>query len=280
MAPSNFSEKLDQAWQLNSSLLCVGIDPDPNRFAAPSTGKVDAITDYTKAIIAATAAHSCAYKFQIAHYAAIAAESQLAATISWVKATYPKHIVILDAKRGDVSSTAEYYAQEAFVRYQADAVTLNPYLGEASLAPFLRDPSRGGILLCRTSNLGSGELQQQGEPPLFIRVAQMAARLWQKQPNVGLVIGANCPDDLRLVRQIVPKAPILTPGIGVQQGDLEATLKAGLNEVGTGILVSSSRSICYASKAGDFADAAGKEATRLCEQINNLRSVIAGSAAG
>lgn len=274
MAQLSFSEKLHQAWQLNSSLLCVGIDPDPDRFAAPSTGKVDAIASYTQAIIKATAAYSCAYKFQIAHYAALAAESQLASTIRWVKAKYPKHLVILDAKRGDIGSTAEYYAKEAFVRYQADAVTLNPYFGEAALAPFLRDPAKGGILLCRTSNPGSCELQQQGETPLFIQVARMAARLWKRQANVGLVVGSNNSGDLRLVRQIVPEAPILTPGIGAQQGDLEATLQAGLNDVGTGILVSASRSICYASEGGNFADAAGQEARRLCEQINNLRSSI------
>ena len=274
MAHLSFSEKLDQAWQLNDSLLCVGLDPDPDRFAQPWRGHSEAIAHYTQAIITATADYSCAYKFQIAHYASRSAESQLAETIGWLKAKYPKHLVILDAKRGDIGSTAEHYAEEAFGRYQADAVTLNPYLGRDALAPFLQDPKRGGILLCRTSNSGSAELQAQGEPPLYVRVAEMAARLWQERANVGLVVGATWPDVLRQVRRIAEAVPILAPGIGTQQGNLEAALSAGLNASGNGLLMSASRSICYASEGADFAEAARAEAARLALEMNRVRATM------
>lgn len=267
-----FAEKLQQSWVLNQSLLCVGLDPLPELFPAPWTGRTKRISDFNKAIIDATAACACAFKLQIAHYAALAAEDQLVESIQWLKARYPKHIVILDAKRGDIDSTASLYAREVFERYDADAVTLNPYLGGDSLQPFLDYADRGCFILCRTSNPASDDFQMIGEPPLYLQVAERAATEWNQHNNVGLVAGATYPKDIGRIRKVAPALPVLAPGVGTQQGDLAETVRQGLNEQRTGLLINASRTISYASTESDFARAAEAAAQSLYADINAIKN--------
>lgn len=267
----SFLVKLRQAWALNQSLLCVGLDPLPHLFPASLAQSDHPILDFNKAIIKATADYACAFKPQIAHYAALGAEDQLQQTIQWLGSVYPQHLIILDAKRGDIDSTASLYATEAFDRYGADALTVNPYLGGDALMPFLQRSDRGCFILCRTSNAGSSDFQLQGQPPLYLQVAKAAAERWNDLQNVGLVVGATWPDDLQEVRKIAPLMPLLTPGVGAQKADLEKVLSQGLNAEGTGLIINASRSILYASSGANFAEAAGMEAASLWQKINDIR---------
>jgi orotidine-5'-phosphate decarboxylase len=181
--------------------------------------------------------------------------------------------VILDAKRGDIGSTAQRYAAEAFDRYRADAVTANPYLGQDSLQPFLDRADKGVVILCRTSNAGAGDLQDllvDGRP-LYQRVAEKVARDWNANGNCALVVGATWPEQLREVRAIVGDVPFLVPGVGAQGGDVEAVVRNAKTTNGTGLVVSSSRAILYASSGGDFAQAAGNAARALRDEINRYR---------
>ncbi|MGH9270093.1 MAG: orotidine-5'-phosphate decarboxylase [Ilumatobacteraceae bacterium] len=256
MTLRGFHDRLAAAWSSSGSMLCVGLDPDPTRFPAPLDGAPDALIRFCTAIIDATADVVCAFKPQFAHFAALRAEPVLEAVCSYVRDRHPDVVLILDAKRGDIGSTAERYAREAFWRYGADAVTVNPYLGTDAAAPFLE---QGGVLaLCHTSNPGSGELQDLdvGGRPLYQRVAEMVASRWAAIGDCGLVVGATYPTQLGDVRQLVGDLPILVPGVGVQAGDLEASVRAGSIGVGVGLLLSSSRDILYASSGDDFAAAA------------------------
>ena len=254
----NFHEKLSASWLRTRSLVCVGLDPEKKRLPERLFNRPDAIFAFNKAIIDATHDIVCAYKPQFAHYATVAAEDQLAATIDYTHDRYPAVPVILDAKRGDVGSTAEFYAVEAFERYGADAVTVNPYLGGDSVAPFTKYAERGTILLCRTSNAGGADLQEQlidGEP-LYLRVAKLAANQWNANKNISLVVGATVPQVIADVRKAVGDMPLLVPGVGAQGGDMKATVAVGRDSKGTGLVINASRSVIYASGGDDFAHAA------------------------
>jgi orotidine-5'-phosphate decarboxylase len=210
-------------------MLCVGLDPDVARFPTAMRGSVDAIEEFCKAIVDATGDLVCAFKPQIAYFAAVGAEKQLENVCDYIRAKFPDVVLILDAKRGDIGDTAALYAREAFSRYGADAVTVNPYLGTDSLEPFLTTPGKGTIVLCRTSNSGSSEFQSlevDGEP-LYLRVARTAAAKWRSIGECALVVGATYPDELAHVRAIVGDMPILVPGIGAQGGDINAVVRAG-----------------------------------------------------
>ncbi len=269
----SFIAALNDVQRKNRSLVCVGLDPEPLRFPAHLRGKPDAIFEFCRAIVDATADIVCAFKPQIAHFAAQRAEEALERLIAHIHANHPGIPVILDAKRGDIGSTAQHYSTEAFDRYRADAVTVNPYLGRDSAQPFLDRADKGVIVLCRTSNPGGADFQNLdcGGMPLYLRVAEAIARDWNANGNCALVVGATWPNELRAVREIVGDMPILVPGIGAQGGDVEAVVRNGRNAQGAGLIVSSSRAILYAGSGKDFADAARLEARKLRDEINRWR---------
>lgn len=269
----HFMKSLHERWQEADSLVCVGLDPDPARFPQSVRTHDDPIFEFCRAIVDATADEVCAFKPQIAHFAALRAEEALERLIAHIHATHPGIPVILDAKRGDIGSTAERYAIEAFERYRADAVTANPYLGRDSVAPFLEHSDKGVIVLCRTSNKGGGDFQNldcDGEP-LFLRVAETVAEKWNGNGNCALVAGATFPEELGRIRQRVNDMPLLVPGIGAQGGDIAAVLEHGLTSAGGGLIISSSRAILYASAGADFASAAHAAAQELRQEINRHR---------
>jgi orotidine-5'-phosphate decarboxylase len=270
---SSFTETLARAWARNDSLLCIGLDPEIERFPQEIRAQPSPIFQFNKAMIDATRDLVCAYKPQFAHYAAYEAEDQLQRTIEYIHRTCPEVPVILDAKRGDVGNTAERYAIEAFERYEADAVTVNPYLGSDSLEPFLRHADKGVLVLCRTSNPAAGELQdlQVGGRPLYQVVAELAARRWNSRGNCLLVVGATYPRELAEVREIVGDMALLVPGVGAQGGDVAQAVQNGQTRQGTGLILSSSRGVLYASSGPDFAGAARATATSLRAQINASR---------
>ena len=274
---SGFIGKLNHAWQANDSLVCVGLDPEIERFPRHILAEPSPIFQFNKAIIDATADLVCAYKPQFAHYAAYEAEDQLERTIEYIHRSHPAIPVILDAKRGDVGNTAERYAIEAFERYAADAVTVNPYLGGDSLEPFLRHADKGVFVLCRTSNPGARDLQdlEVGGRRLYHVVAELAAARWNTRGNCALVVGATYPRELAEVRRLVGDMPLLLPGVGAQGGDVAQAVQNGQNIQGTGLLVSSSRAILYGGPGAggaDFAAAARAAALTLRDQINASRA--------
>ena len=270
---SGFTEQLERIWDANDSLVCVGLDPEIERFPPQIADQPSPIFQFNKAIIDATADLVCAYKPQFAHYAAYEAEDQLERTIDYVHRTYPGILVILDSKRGDVGNTAERYAIEAFERYHADAVTVSPYLGGDSLEPFLKYEEKGVIILCRTSNPGAGDLQdlEMGGRRLFHIVADLAARRWNTRGNCSLVVGATYPRELAEVREIVGNMPLLVPGVGAQGGDVAQAVQNGQTAAGTGLIISSSRAILYASSGENFASAAREATEKLRDQMNASR---------
>jgi len=268
-----FTEQLAAAWHKNNSLLCVGLDPDPAKFPPHLQGRDDAIFAFCKTIVDATADLVCSFKPQIAYFAAHRAEDQLEALIAHIHAKHPGIPVILDAKRGDIGSTAEQYAIEAFERFRADAITVNPYMGKDSVEPYLAYPDKGVILLCRTSNPGGSDLQflDVGGEKLFERVARLVATEWNSTGQCALVVGATFPAEIARVREITGDLPLLVPGIGAQGGDVEATVKAGRTADGTGLMINSSRAILYAGKDENFAIAARAAATETRAIINRYR---------
>ncbi len=268
-----FTQQLAAAWQTNNSLLCVGLDPDPAKFPAHLKGRDDAIFEFCKGIVDATADLACSFKPQIAYFAARRAEDQLEALIDHIHTRHPGIPVILDAKRGDIGSTAEQYAVEAFERFKADAVTVNPYMGRDSVEPYLAYPDKGVILLCRTSNAGGSDLQflDVGGEKLYERVARLAAQEWNTTGQIGLVVGATFPAEIARVRALIGDMPLLVPGIGAQGGDIEATVKAGRTGNGTGLMINSSRAILYAGKDEHFAAAARQAAQDTLNAINQFR---------
>jgi len=272
----NFTDQLAQAQRLNDSMLCVGLDPEPSKFPGAWKGQPDRIFDFCAAIVDATKDLVCAFKPQIAYFAAHRAEDQLERLMAHMQRVAPHVPVILDAKRGDIGSTAEQYAREAFVRYQADAVTLSPFMGFDTMEPFLKYPGKGVILLCRTSNPGGSDLQNlrladvPGNPRVYEHIARQAQGPWNTNGQMGLVVGATFPEEIARVRELAPTLPLLIPGVGAQGGDAEATVKAGLRRDAQGvvtgpIIVNSSRAVLYASSGDDFASAARQAAqsTRL-----------------
>lgn len=272
---SGFYHKLRLAWQRSESLVCLGLDPDLNRIPDCLRTEPDPVFAFNKAIIDATAEHICACKPQFAHYAGQDRLPSLRRTFEYLRGRYPHIVTILDAKRGDIGSTADYYAKEAFDIYQADAVTVNAYMGGDTLEPFTRFADRGVIILCRTSNPGSGELQELkvGSEPLYQIVARKAATEWNRHQNIALVVGATYPDELAAVRKLTGPMPILVPGIGAQGGDLKAVLQAGLTGNGCGLLINSSRGILYAGNGSDFAEQAATAAQSLQQQIKQASSI-------
>ena len=274
-----FINQLTLAWQSQNSLLCVGIDPDVGKLPTPLRGlsTEDAFFQFGKAIIDATAPHVCSFKPQIAYFAAHSAEDVLQDLITYSHEQHPHIPVILDAKRGDIGSTAAQYAAEAFRRYRADAVTVNPYMGRDSVEPYLEYAEKGVIILCRTSNAGGSDVQflnvQIGNEvkPLYQHIAQLVAHEWNSTGQCALVVGATYPDEIRAVRSIVGDMPLLIPGIGAQGGDLAATLDAGLCSDGTGVMINSSRAIIYASSGDDYQSTMRQAAADTQRQINALR---------
>jgi orotidine-5'-phosphate decarboxylase len=275
----SFLGKIQQRWQSSGSMLCVGLDPDQNRIPEVLRRKNNAIEQFCCAIVDATAATACAFKPQIAYFASAGAEQQLENIIRYINLHHPDVPVILDAKRGDIGSTATHYAREAFERYQADAVTVNPYMGTDSITPYSEWSDKGLFLLCRTSNPGGDDLQQlpvrtQGsEQALYETVADLAAGSWQREctNTLGLVVGATYPAELKQVRKRVGDMPLLVPGIGAQGGDIVATVAAGIDSSGYGMLINSSRAILYAGSGADFADQAKAVAEQTLDQINQAR---------
>jgi orotidine-5'-phosphate decarboxylase len=267
----NFTDMLARAERKNHSLLCVGLDPEPARFPGAMKDDASRIFEFCAAIVDATKDLVIAFKPQIAYFAANRAEDQLERLMAHIKKAAPDVPVILDAKRGDIGSTAEQYAREAFERYQADAVTLSPFMGFDSIEPYLRYPDKGAILLCRTSNPGGDDFQSQrltganGQPDelLFERIARLAQGEWNRNGQLGLVVGATYPQEIARVRELAPSLPLLIPGVGAQGGDAQATLRAGRPAGGRNtapIIVNSSRAVLYASAGDDFAAAARRVA--------------------
>ena len=262
-----FHQHLRRAWAQSDSMLCVGLDPDPARFPDAVGGSV---LDFCTAIVDATADAVCAFKPQIAYFAAAGAEAHLERLCAHIRDRHPHVLLVLDAKRGDIGSTAEQYAHEAFDRYGAHVVTVNPYLGGDSVEPFLRHPDGGVFVLCRTSNPGSGDFQSlvADGRPIYQHVAQRVAHEWNSIGDCGLVVGATYPHELAQVRALVGDLPLLVPGVGAQGGDVEATVQAGVDSAGYGMVINSSRAILYASKGPDFAAAAHREAVATRDAIN------------
>ncbi|MCY7318333.1 MAG: orotidine-5'-phosphate decarboxylase [Ramlibacter sp.] len=262
-----FIDRLRGAEQTNRSLLCVGLDPEPARFPGTLRGDASRIYDFCARIVDATADLVIAFKPQIAYFASHRAEDQLERLMEHLRRNAPGVPVILDAKRGDIGSTAQQYAREAFERYGADAVTLSPFMGFDSVEPYLGSPDRGAFLLCRTSNPGGDDLQNQrlssieGSPLLYEHVATLAQGPWNLNGQLGLVVGATYPAEIERVRQVAPTLPLLIPGVGAQGGDAAATVRAGWRS-NAPIVVNSSRAILYASSGDDFAAAARREAIR------------------
>jgi orotidine-5'-phosphate decarboxylase len=265
-----FTDTLAAAAARHDSMLCVGLDPEPAKFPPAWRNDAARIYDFCSAIVDATKDLVCAFKPQIAFFAAQRAEDQLERLLAHIRRVAPGVPVILDAKRGDVGSTAEQYAREVFERYQADAVTLSPFMGLDSIEPYKRYDGRGLILLCRTSNPGGSELQaqrlQSGEL-LYERIARLAAGEWRSGGQMGLVVGATYPQEIARVRELAPTLPLLIPGIGAQGGDAAATVRAGWRP-GAPIIVSLSRAVLYAGSGDDFASAARRaaQATRALLQ--------------
>jgi orotidine-5'-phosphate decarboxylase len=269
----SFMDRLRDRWEHADTLVCVGLDPEPAKFPARFRHDPDAIFHFCRDIVDATAPYVCAFKPQIAHFAAAHAEEALRMLILHIGFRHPGIPVILDSKRGDIGSTAQHYASEAFDRYGADAVTVNPYLGRDSVQPFLDRADKGVVILCRTSNPGAGDLQdmQIAGRPLYQHVAEKIARDWNEYGNCALVVGATWPEQLREVRAIVGDVPFLVPGVGAQGGDVEAVVKNARSRDGSGLIVSSSRAILYASSGDDYAEAAAGAARDLRDEINRWR---------
>lgn len=275
----SFLEKLLAASRSNNSLLCVGLDPEPSRLPAKYAGlpPEKAVRDFCLSIIEATAPYVCAFKPNSAFFEVLGPEG-LYALQDIIKAV-PAHIpVILDAKRGDIGNTARNYAATVFEIYQADAVTINPYLGYDSVSPFLEYHDKGVILLCRTSNPGARDVQDlrvqddAGQTRPLYEVVARRIQSWNKNNNCGLVVGATYPEELRSLRATCPTMPILIPGIGAQGGDLVASVQAGVDTQGERAIISASRSVLYASLDDDYALAAEREARSLRDSINEVRN--------
>ncbi len=271
-----FIEMLQDAQQRNGSMLCVGLDPEPTRFPAQLKGDANKIYDFCARIVDATADLAIAFKPQIAYFSAHRAEGQLERLMEHMRRVAPHVPIILDAKRGDIGSTAQQYAIEAFERYGADAVTLSPFMGFDSVQPYLQHAGKGAFLLCRTSNPGGDDLQNQrlssipGEPLLYEHVARLAQGPWNLNGQLGLVVGATYPAEIERVRQVAPTLPLLIPGVGAQGGDAVATVKAGWR-ADAPIVVNSSRAILYASSGQDYVEAARAVAMKTRDQLQAAR---------
>ncbi len=267
----SFLEKLQKASRKNQSLVCIGLDPDP-KLMPEGVG----VSEFNRAIIEATSDLVCAYKPNFAFYEALgrAGMEALERTLKSIPSDVP---VIADAKRGDIGNTSKAYARAVFDVLGFDAVTVNPYLGFDAIDPFLQYKEKGTILLCRTSNAGAADFQSlrcetpQGLRPLYEIVADKA-RQWNTNGNIGLVVGATYPEELKTIRCQHPDMPILIPGVGAQGGDVALTVKYGVSPQGDLAIINSSRQILYASRGADFAEAARRAASALRDEINRHRT--------
>jgi orotidine-5'-phosphate decarboxylase len=275
-APASFIERLSARWSGHRTLLCVGLDPDPARLPRHLAGRVDALFTFCRDIVDATADLVCAFKPQAAYFAAHRAEDQLEALVDHIRERHPDVPVILDSKVGDIGPTAEQYARETFERYRVDAVTLSPLMGRDSIEPFLRQPQHGAFLLCRTSNAGGSQLQMLdvGGERLYERIAHLSVTDWNLNGQLGLVVGATYPKELARVRAIAMQLPLLVPGIGAQGGDIDATLRAGLDANGAGLVINSSRAILYAGSGESFALQARDAAIEMRDRIEAVRRAL------
>jgi orotidine-5'-phosphate decarboxylase len=268
---SSFLERLHVAARVNNSWLCVGLDPDPS--AIPTGVAIDA---FLHGVVDATRDLVCCFKPNLGFFEALGLPGQR--LLRELRAIIPAEIpLLIDAKRGDTPQTMQAYARAIFDDLDADAVTVNPYLGGDSLEPFFAYPDRGVFVLCKTSNPGAGEIQDlvvNDSEPLFLHVARRATT-WDTHGTLGLVVGATYPQDVAAVRRVAPRAPILLPGVGVQAGDLERSVHAGLDAHGGGTIVNASRSVLYASSGADWQTAARAEAVHLRDAINTARASAA-----
>ena len=270
-----FTDRLNNAWVQKNSLLTLGLDPDLTRLPTALQSSPTAIFDFCTGIVDACAPYVSAFKPQFAYFASIKAEDQLERICAYIKQKHPQLPIIMDSKRGDIGSTAEQYAAEAFERYQADAVTVNPYMGFDSVKPYLEWEEKGVIVLCRTSNEGGSDLQfldvGQGKP-LYLHVADQVANRWNTSGQCALVVGATFPNEIAKVRACVGDMPLLIPGIGAQGGDIAGTVAAGQDSQGLGMMINSSRAILYASSSDDWREAAALAAIETREAINAAKS--------
>jgi orotidine-5'-phosphate decarboxylase len=265
----NFLEKLLTASRSNQSLLCIGLDPDPEL-----TPEID-VFRFNREIIDATSDLVCAYKPNLAFYEALGVEGlkAMGKTVAYIPDGIP---VIGDAKRGDIASSSKAYARALFDTFGFDAVTVNPYMGYDSIAPFIDYADKGVFILCKTSNPGASDFQElpslepasgNSASPLFEIVALKAVE-WNTRGNIGLVVGATYPHQLRRIRELCPELPLLIPGIGSQGGDIAATVRYGVDANREKAIINCSRQILYASRESDFAMAARREALKLRDLIN------------
>ncbi len=270
----SFAEKQMNIWQVNRSKVCVGLDPDLKKLPECVKKYKHPVFEFNRALVEATGDLVCSYKPQFAYYAAYGLEDELKMTIDFIREKFPDVPVILDAKRGDIGATAQMYALEAFERYEADALTVNPYMGGDTLKPYLERTDKGVVVLCRTSNPGSSEFQSlvmENGRKLYEEVALRAEKEWNKAGNVLLVIGATYPEELGRIREMCPELTFLVPGVGAQGGDVEQVVKRGSRKSdGEGLIINSSRQIIYASNGEDFAEAARKAAIELRDVINSF----------
>jgi len=276
-----FTEMLEDSFIKNDSMLCVGLDPDPKKFPAIFQDKKDSIFEFCSRIVDATYDTVIAYKPQIAYFSSNRAEEQLERLINHIKKVAPTVPIILDAKRGDIGATSEQYALEAFERYGADAVTLSPFMGFDSVEPYLRYPGKGVFLLCRTSNPGGDDFQNQrlsqiaGSPYLYEHIAELAQNKWNTNGQLGLVVGATYPKEIENVRRVAPGLPLLIPGIGAQGGDAIATVRAARTPTkGAHAVINSSRAILYASSDKDFDKAARDKAIETKNLLNSALNLV------
>ena len=268
---SGFTDRLEQASIATKSLVCVGLDPDPARMP------ISSVYEFNRAIVDATAGFVCAYKPNLAFYEALGLPGlqDLEKTVAHIRSAAPEAIIIGDAKRGDIGPSAQAYAKAMFQVWGFDAVTINVWGGQDTVTPFLEDESKGVFVWCRGSNPGSADFQDvqvvtaDGTMPLYRNVA-LACQQWDTKGNLGLVVGATVPDQLREVRAACPNMPLLIPGVGAQGGDLEAAVRQGTDSRGRAALINSSRGIIYASGGADFAQAAAREADKLRKNINEV----------
>jgi orotidine-5'-phosphate decarboxylase len=273
MRDMHFPKMLAEATARHHSLLCVGLDPDPAKFPTPWQGDAGRIFDFCARIVDATKDLVCAFKPQIAYFAAHRAEDQLERLMAYIRRVAPEVPVILDAKRGDIGPTAAQYAREAFERYQADAVTLSPFMGFDSVEPYLKYDGKGLILLCRTSNPGGSDLQAQqlaNGDLLYEHLAKQAAGAWNRDGRLGLVVGATFPRELARVRELAPTLPLLIPGVGAQGGNAAETVRAAWRPDAP-IIVNSSRAVLYAGDGEDFASRARAVADATRRELDAAR---------
>jgi orotidine-5'-phosphate decarboxylase len=277
MQTSNFIELFQRTLRERQSLLCVGLDPDLQKLPANLPRSAEGLVTFCKKIIAATRDFAAAFKVNFAFFEALGKSGW--AALEAVAAALPDHVIrIADAKRGDIGNTAQMYAQAIFRQLPFDAMTANPYLGEDAAQPFLEDATKGAFFLCRTSNPGSGDIQNFPDRtrPLYLHVATQA-RDWNKNGNAGLVVGATHPRELQEVRKVSPDLPFLIPGVGAQGGDLEAAVRIGATASGDLAVINASRTILYADSGNNFAESAARAAETMRDEMRTiLRSSFVG----